>query len=67
MTQISDFSSESAYAISESMRTSTLAPTISDTVVNTEPASGTTRKKKSYMILKIYHLVIIEGLQCGVE
>jgi hypothetical protein len=56
--------------MTESMRRSTLAPSISDTDVNTEPASGTTREeKKSYMILEIYHLirVIIQVLQCGVK
>ena len=32
--------------MSESMRTSTLAHTLSDTEVNTAPASATTRKEK---------------------
>ena len=44
--QKSDFSSECEHAVSESMRTSTLAPTLSDTEVNTEPVSATTRKEK---------------------
>jgi len=68
MTQKSDFSSEYEHAVSESMRTSTLAPILSDTEVNTEPAAATTRKeKKSYMILEIYHYVLVQGLQCGVK
>jgi hypothetical protein len=47
MTQKSDFSSESAYAMSRVNADITLAPIISDTVFNTEPASGTTRKEKN--------------------
>lgn len=45
MTQKQDFSLEYEHVVSKSMRTSTLAPTLWDTGVITEPASATTRKK----------------------
>jgi hypothetical protein len=56
MAQKSDFSSEYEYAMSESMWTSMLAPTLSDTEVKTGPASATIRKKKKTILRNIGNL-----------